>query len=274
MLNPGVADLGIGGITITSKREKYLDFTHPYLEADIKVLVKADKENGLVAVFHSIWQKNVFLLVLAVLIFALLCSFVLWVLERNNPENSKMNPFKLIFDFFYMTIVTVSTVGYGDRCAKTIIGKALVVAIILSGLAIFGAYVGTVTTNIQVDRSSTDIKCTKDLKDKVVATVDESYSVDVIAEENIGSACRSVKNIYRAVGMLRKGQVDAVIFDAPPLLSIASKEQNYIVAPFSVRTQNYGFVLPIGSQWRTKINQALLELQESGEYQRIYDKWF
>ena len=270
----GTVDMGLGGITITSKRESIVDFSHPYLEADIKVLSKAERENGMLAVFHSIWQQNVLMLILTVILFAIGCGFILWVMERKNPENSKVNPFKLIFDFFYMTIVTVSTVGYGDRCAKSIIGKTVVVLIILSGLAIFGCYVGTITTNIQFDRVSSEVKSINDLKDKPIATVEGCYASDVIGDENLGSKVYRTKDLPAAIALLQADKVVAVVFDAPPLLRYASKNPGFMVPPFSVRIQNYGFVLPMNSIWRNKINRALLKLQESGEYQRIYDKWF
>jgi ABC-type amino acid transport substrate-binding protein len=270
----GYADIGIGGITITSKRERTVDFTHPYLQADIKVLAKAEKENGLLAILNSIWQKNVLILILAVIIFALGCGIVLWIAERKSPENSKTNFLKLIFDFFYFTIVTVSTVGYGDRTAKTCVGKIMVVLIILSGLAIFGCYIGTVTTNIQFDRVESEIKSITELRDKPIATLEDTYASDVLFDENLGSKVYKVKDLPSAINLLKTDKVKAVVFDAPPLLRYASKNPGYMVAPFSVRIQNYGFVIPMNSPWRVRINQALLELQESGEYQKIYDKWF
>jgi polar amino acid transport system substrate-binding protein len=236
--------------------------------------VKAEKENELLAVLNSIWQKNVLTLILAVIIFALGCGIVLWITERRSPENNKTGFLKLIFDFFYMTIVTVSTVGYGDRTAKTCVGKILVVLIILSGLAIFGCYVGTITTNIQFDRVESEIKNITDLKDKSIATIEDTYASDVLFDENLGSKVYKVKTLPEAVELLKTDKVKAVVFDAPPLLRYASKNPDYIVAPFSVRIQNYGFVIPMNSPWRVKINQALLELQESGDYQKIYDKWF
>jgi polar amino acid transport system substrate-binding protein len=270
----GIADMAIGGITITAKREKSVDFTQPYLEADIKVLARAEKENGFLAVFHSIWQQNVLTLIIAVILFAIACGIILWVMERRHSENSKVNPFRLIFDFFYMTIVTVSTVGYGDRCARTVVGKTLVVVIILTGLAIFGCYIGTITTNIQFDRVESEIKCLKDLKDKALATIEDTYAADVIMEENLGSKTYKVKNIDEAIALLKTGKVSGIVYDAPPLLCFAAKNPGFMVAPFSIRTQTYGFVLPMDSPWRNKINRAILELQETGEYQRIYDKWF
>lgn len=82
------------------------------------------------------------------------------------------------------------------------------------------------------------------------------------------------KTLADAVALLKTNKVSAIIYDAPSLLRCADKDPSLTVAPFSIRTQNYGFVIPMNSPWRTKINRALLELQESGEYQRIYDKWF
>jgi polar amino acid transport system substrate-binding protein len=273
-IESGLADAATSGITITSKREKEMDFSHRYLEADIKALVKAEKENGFKAVFGAIFKKNVIILILIVILFALLCSLILWVLERKISENQKVNPLRVIFDFFYMVIVTVSTVGYGDRTAKTIVGKFMVVLVILSGLAIFGCYIGTVTTNIQFDRVKSDINNIHDLQNKKIATVANTYAAEVISNENIGSKVYKSEKIEDAIALLKDGTVSAVIFDAPPLLCFARQNTGFAVSDFSIRLQDYGYALPTNSPWRDKINQAILELQESGDYQRIYDKWF
>lgn len=38
--------------------------------------------------------------------------------------------------------------------------------------------------------------------------------------------------------------------------------------------QGYGIATPKGSPWRDKISLAILELQEKGEIQILYDKWW
>lgn len=38
--------------------------------------------------------------------------------------------------------------------------------------------------------------------------------------------------------------------------------------------KSYGFAFPVGSDYRDKINVALLELIENGDYQEIRQKWF
>lgn len=38
--------------------------------------------------------------------------------------------------------------------------------------------------------------------------------------------------------------------------------------------KGYGIATPMGSPWRDKISLAILELQEKGEIQMLYDKWW
>lgn len=40
------------------------------------------------------------------------------------------------------------------------------------------------------------------------------------------------------------------------------------------RTKGYGIATPKGSIWRDKISLAILELQEKGTIQILYDKWW
>jgi polar amino acid transport system substrate-binding protein len=37
---------------------------------------------------------------------------------------------------------------------------------------------------------------------------------------------------------------------------------------------DFGFIVPIDSPLRKKINGALLAMREDGSYQRIYQRWF
>lgn len=50
---------------------------------------------------------------------------------------------------------------------------------------------------------------------------------------------------------------------------------NYIIKIFFFNNvKGYGIATPKGSIWRDKISLAILELQEKGEIQILYDKWW
>ena len=75
---------------------------------------------------------------------------------------------------------------------------------------------------------------------------------------------------------LRNGRVDAVVGDAPTLrymIRQSFRDLKAVGEPFT--EEKYGIAMAQGSgELRDAVNDALRRLRESGEYARIYDKWF
>jgi glutamine transport system substrate-binding protein len=72
------------------------------------------------------------------------------------------------------------------------------------------------------------------------------------------------------------GGVDAVFFDAPPLMYYAQnqgKGKVKTVGPLH-QGQPYGIAFPQGSDLREKVNITLLKFMEDGAYAELYRKWF
>ncbi len=66
----------------------------------------------------------------SVVIFA--SSILIYVMEANNPNS----PVNTIFEAFYWSIVTISTVGYGDVVPITYEGRIVALVVIISGIAV------------------------------------------------------------------------------------------------------------------------------------------
>ena len=90
------------------------------------------------------------------------------------------------------------------------------------------------------------------------------------------------ETIDQAFEALEKGQVDAVVYDAPVLLyhaATAGRGKVRVVGPV-FKKENYGIVFPPRSgaprklDLRKKVNEALLKMREDGTYDRIYKRWF
>jgi hypothetical protein len=75
---------------------------------------------------------------LAAIAFSAACG-VQWAefVFNSDPKNRIS-----LFDAFYFTIVTISTVGYGDVTPKTVFGKVIVIFVILTALAIIPKILG------------------------------------------------------------------------------------------------------------------------------------
>ncbi len=79
-----------------------------------------------------------------------------------------------------------------------------------------------------------------------------------------------------AFDALLKGEVEAVVYDAPNLLYYANGEGKGKVTVVGniFEPQDYGLALPQGSPLREKITRAILTLIESNELESIKVKWF
>jgi polar amino acid transport system substrate-binding protein len=71
-------------------------------------------------------------------------------------------------------------------------------------------------------------------------------------------------------------KVDAVVQGSVGLNYHASHEGKGLVKMVcpEFNKNDVGFVFPLDSPLRKKVNITLLSMREDGTYQRIYDKWF
>ncbi|GAU08099.1 glutamine ABC transporter substrate-binding protein GlnH [Desulfoplanes formicivorans] len=126
-----------------------------------------------------------------------------------------------------------------------------------------------------VRSDNTDIKSVEDLKDKVVATKIGTSSVDFVKPYTT-KPIRKFQDQDAAFMELRSGGADAVIFDKPVVeyyAKDAGKDAVKVVGPVYAG-QYYGIGFPQGSPLRKKVSISILKLMESGEYAKIYKKWF
>ena len=128
---------------------------------------------------------------------------------------------------------------------------------------------------IMVRIENQDIKNPEDLKGKVVSVKTGTATVDYV--ETLGTRklvkYSNVDNVYLEVV---SGGVDAAVHDTPNVLyyiNTVGKGRVKAVGA-DIKIAYYGIAFPEGSELRNKVNVALLECVEQGEYDQIYFKWF
>lgn len=89
------------------------------------------------------FSTNKFYWLFAVLYVVLIIALV--QVEKLNPKSN----IKSIYDGFWYSIVTLTTVGYGDYFPVTAIGKILGLVVIFSSLGVLGFLIGNFTNIIQ-----------------------------------------------------------------------------------------------------------------------------
>ncbi len=98
-------------------------------------------KDRLSAVYFSMTNSGFFkIIVILVIIISLSVTGVFFFENKTNKE------FTSFFDTLWYTIVTLSTVGYGDKTPVTIEGKLVGILIILFGVAVTGIVTGRIAS--------------------------------------------------------------------------------------------------------------------------------
>ena len=76
-------DLGIGGITITSAREKIVDFSHPYYRSGLAIKVPYQKESLVTSLIHALTNSALWVTLFVFSIFIVIAGYLFTLIEKN-----------------------------------------------------------------------------------------------------------------------------------------------------------------------------------------------
>jgi ABC-type amino acid transport substrate-binding protein len=272
------ADVGVGALSVTSKREEVIDFSQPFYESGLQILVAggsgtyADQIFGLLKSLFNPKLVGAFLLLLVTM---LIISHLIWRCEHkvNNdqwPEDYKAG----LWESFWWTISTLLVGGADNKGPVGVGGRIIAIAWMLLSIVLVSLLTASFTTTLTVNSLKGDINGPADLPGRAVATVKGSTTETWLTDR--GAKVKPFTAITDCIAALKAGEVEAVVFDAPILQYEATKSEDtslQLVGPVFEK-QNYAFALQQGSALREQLNQALLLLNEEGVGTTLREKYF
>ena len=269
----GEVDAAMAGISVRRDRELTMDFSYPYMSSGLRILTAVEEESTWFSVLRSLTSAAQLEVLGSLVAFVLLCSHILYAAERGSAGISKRY-LPGIFEATWCILATITTVGYGDIAPRRWLGRVVSAVVMLIGIAVFGVALAQLSAGLMQEALKSDISGPQDLRGRRVATVSGTTSAD--AAIRYGARLREVERIEEAYHLLASRDVEAVLFDAPPLMRyvVASGNDAVTVVGPLIEQQDYGIAFPTGSELQESVNRALLRLKESGTYDRIYNQWF
>ncbi len=274
----GAADAATSGIGITEQRESTLNFSHAYFESGLQIMVASNDRglwgDSLLDITRIIFSPQLLRVMGYLLISLLIAAHIIWFSERYVNEDFAETYWPGIWEAFWWSAVTATTVGYGDKTPKTIPGRIVGLIWMFSGLFILASFTASIATTFAVNEVTSHIAGPDDLSGKRIATIERSTAEDYLNQQGIRPILfHHEDDAYTA---LVNEEVDAVVYDAPVLQHYVAEDENRTVKLTGVvfQEQQYGVALSQNSLLREEINLALLHLIESGEYAALYQEWF
>lgn len=274
VIKRGEADVAIAAITMTAEREKVVDFSLPYFDSGLQIMVRNQSVNSFVATFWSIpWLALVQLVGITIAIVFVLANFVLLIERKRDPAFQK--PYwRALGEGLWITMLIIATGEHGERDAPGVWKRILVPAMWLIGVVLIAQLTATVTSSQTVARLQSNIRGPDDLPGKTIGTVPGTIAAEYLTRR--GLPFLNVHTAAEGIQMLTQGDVQAIVYDAPTLQYWAARRGNGLLAVVGpmFSPEKYGIAVANGSPLRKSINETLLSMYEDGTYEQIYGKWF
>lgn len=271
----GKADVAVGNITITSERAELLDFTHPWFDNGMRVLVDHDRTRGFRAIWTGLSDAG-FITAYAWIAFVILAATVFYTLfDRRFDPNYPRSWADGLAEGFY-TVMSLATSGRANH-RKNLFGWAGRIwqgLWLACGIAVV-AYVTSSVTSVMTTLSlSGQINNVADLPGKTVGVIARSTAQDVAIEQNL--TIRTYKGLDAIAQALADNEIAAAIGDAAVLehYVYSHPEKALDVVGPMFHPDKYGFALPRHDPLRRPLTASLLSLEESGALEALYKRYF
>ncbi|MBE9561810.1 MAG: transporter substrate-binding domain-containing protein, partial [Proteobacteria bacterium] len=264
-IQDGKANVGLAGISMTAEREKRLDFSYPFFNSGLQIMVSTDSKGSAATVVIDMllsFLKPKMLLAIGILFITLfIVGNIIWLAERKrNPDEFSAQYLKGVMDGLWWAAVTLTTVGYGDKSPRGFVGRFIGLLWMFIGLFFIASFTATVTSTLTLQQLKGSINGPADLAGKKVATISGS-TADTYLTNKSSAIIYRMKELKNAFFALEKGQIDAIVYDSPVLRYHEANSGGIfkIVGPI-FQKENYALVFPTDSKIKEKVNLILLEL--------------
>ncbi|KAG4390451.1 hypothetical protein AAZX31_06G285100 [Glycine max] len=270
-------DAVVGDVTIVTNRTRIVDFTQPFMPSGLVVVVPVEEEKSSPWSFLVPFTTQMWLVTGA---FFLFVGTVVWILEhRLNPE-FRGSPRKQLITVFWFSF---STMFFSHR-ENTVSGLGRLVLIIwlFVVLIINSSYTASLTSILTVQQLSSQIAGIDSLisSTQPIGIQDGSFARKYLIDDlNIAeSRIVTLKNMEDYIDALRRGPkaggVAAVVDELPYVeVLMSSIDCKFTIVGQEFTKSGWGFAFQRDSPLAIDLSTAILQLSESGDLQKIHDKW-
>ncbi|KAI5055045.1 hypothetical protein GOP47_0030190 [Adiantum capillus-veneris] len=272
-------DAVVGDATITKKRLDLVDFTQPYIESGLEIVVPlvSTRPNTRWAFLQPFTPA----LWLTIGTFFLFTGAVIWMLEHKFNYAFRGRARKQIVNSLWFIF---STLFFAHReKMKSFLGRFVVIIWLFVVLIITSSYTASLTSILTVQQLSPSMLGIHSLlaSDVPIGYQMGSFVKDYLVELGIKAERLlplNSKAMYTKALRLGadNGGVAAIVDELPYVqLFLASEGSNeFTTAGQEFTKSGWAFAFPRNSQLTSDMSEAILRMSENGELQKIHNLWF
>lgn len=261
----GRLDGAIATITPTPEGERAVDFTESYFLTGLAAAVPEVRPLTLRDVLGALASREFSATLQVLLGLTVVAGALVWLLERRrNPGEFERRPGPGLFSGFWWATVTMTTVGYGDKSPVTVAGRLFAILWMILTLGLVALATAQLSATLTAERLSGSLATPADLARVRVGALAGGAALQPL--HRIVGRVREYPSVPAGLAAVRRGEIDAFVHDEPVLAWEGAAMGGIALAPLRFAPESYAMVLPEGSPWREKINQAILDTLASEQW--------
>lgn len=211
-------------------------------------------------------------LALVILIF----GFLAWLFERKeNPE--EFGPgWKGLWQGFWWSAVTMTTVGYGDKSPRTAGGRILALVWMFTAIIIISGFTAGIASSLTVNQLSWSQNSVEDFKDKMLGTISSS-GTERWLDRNFYKKKKSYESLKALQEALTEREIDAIAYDRPLLSEMIRLDslRKFELLPITYNSQFYAMGLnrSLDDSLETQISTLILENIEGMDWKLVLSEY-
>ncbi len=264
-------DASLSPLTITFKRYQAINFSSPYhtehaslLERNVSSLQKSWQ---FVKSFFSVnFLRAAGALAFIILVFGAL----IWFFERKKNNDEFHHGIKGIWEGFWWSAVTMTTVGYGDKSPKTFGGRIVSLIWMFTAVIIISGFTAGIASSLTVNNINTSHDKITDYKNRNLGTI-ESSATNEWLKNNFFTKKKEYATMAEVLEALDKKEIEAVAYSRASLQAVIKNDtlSKYQLIDIKYNPQFYAFGLSkkLPDTLVKSINYSMLSNIEKQDWQ-------
>ncbi|KAK2370227.1 glutamate receptor 3.3 [Trifolium repens] len=275
-IDENVYDAVVGDIAIVTNRTKIADFSQPFASSSLVIVAPINSSKSNAWVFLKPFSPDMWCIIAASF---LMIGVVIWILEHRVNDEFRGPPKRQLVTMFMFSL---STLFKTNNNTVSSLSKMVLIVWFFLLMVITASYTASLTSILTVEQLSSPITGIDSL---IASNWPIGYQVGSFAYSYLTDNLYVSRSRLVSLGSpeeyavaLRNGPsgggVAAIVDELPYVELFLSKETEFGIIGQPFTRSSWGFAFQRDSPLALDMSTAILKLAESGELQKIHEKWF
>ena len=265
----------IPALAVSDRFETAMDFSQSYLKSGLSIAVPAEGvDYRWMNVIKSVFSLQILKAVGLMFLMSMIIGIIVWSFEkRRNSEMFGDGNVKGIGHGIWWAMVTMTTVGYGDKSPKTLGGRIFAIVWMIFSIVFIAAFTATITTQLTLTELRGKVHGFNDLYQARVGCITGSEGFAFLAKKGI--AAIPFESLKEGLAAVESRKIDAFVHDEKILQYIIKTELPGRVQVIAGTFDEYfvSIALQQSSPLRKPINQALLKFMKTESWAELLNRY-